>query len=52
MHDITTGDAMNLYESDGIVTRFVFGAIGTAAALWFLWATRGETPAAVHPHDV
>ena len=38
---------MNFYESDGIVTRFVFGAIGTAAALWFLWATRRETPAAV-----
>lgn len=37
---------MHFYESDGTVTRFIFGAIGTAAAVWFLWVTRREIPSA------
>jgi hypothetical protein len=27
------------YEAENGVTRFIFGAIGTAAALWFLCVT-------------
>jgi hypothetical protein len=40
----TGGDAMALLENENIVSKFFFSALGTAAALWFLWVTREETP--------
>ena len=36
---------MDFYETENVVIKFAFGAIGTAAALWFLWNTRLETSA-------
>lgn len=37
---------MAFLEAENIVSKFFFGAIGTAAALWFLWVTRRESPPA------
>lgn len=35
---------MDFHETENVVIRFAFGAVGTAGALWFLWNARFETP--------
>jgi hypothetical protein len=37
---------MSFHETENAVIRFFVSAVGTAAALWFLWVSRLETPSA------